>query len=95
MIDWKATVRVGTTELFVPRIGLGTASLGNFLVPMTDEDAVGVIRHALDSGIRYIDTAPLYGHGLAEQRVARAISGWPREDLVLSTKVGRDRKSVV
>ena len=89
MIDWKSTVRVGATKLFVPRIGLGTASLGNFLVPMADDEAVGVIRHALDAGIRYIDTAPLYGHGLAEQRVARAIAGWPREDLVLSTKVGR------
>ncbi len=89
MVDWKRTVRAGTTELFVPRIGLGTASLGNFLVPMTDDEAVGVIRHALDAGIRYIDTAPLYGHGLAERRVARAISGWPREELVLSTKVGR------
>jgi D-threo-aldose 1-dehydrogenase len=89
VIDWKSTVRVGATELFVPRIGLGTASLGNFLEPITDDEAVGVIRRALDAGIRYIDTAPLYGHGLAELRVARAISGWPREELVLSTKVGR------
>lgn len=89
MIDWKRTVRVGTTDLLVPRIGLGTASLGNFLVPTTDEEAVGVIRHALRAGIRYIDTAPLYGHGLAEHRVAQAISDWPREELVLSTKVGR------
>jgi D-threo-aldose 1-dehydrogenase len=89
MIDWKRTVRVGATDLFVPRIGIGTAALGNFLVPTTDETAIGVIRHALDAGIRYIDTAPLYGHGLAEQRVAQAISGWPREELVLSTKVGR------
>jgi D-threo-aldose 1-dehydrogenase len=89
MIDWKRTVRVGATDLFVPRIGLGTASLGNLLVPTTDDEAIAVIRHALDAGIRYIDTAPLYGHGLAEQRVRRAISGWPREELVLSTKVGR------
>ncbi|HWG26345.1 aldo/keto reductase [Actinospica sp.] len=89
MIDWKRTVRVGGTDLFVPRIGLGTASLGNLLVPVSDDEAVGVIRSALDAGIRFIDTAPLYGHGLAEQRVARAISGWPREELVLSTKVGR------
>jgi D-threo-aldose 1-dehydrogenase len=58
-------------------------------MPTTDDVAIGVIRRALDAGIRYIDTAPLYGHGLAEQRVARAISGWPREELVLSTKVGR------
>jgi D-threo-aldose 1-dehydrogenase len=89
MIDWKRAVRVGSTELFVPRIGLGTASLGNFLSPMTDDEAVAVIRRALDAGIRYIDTAPLYGHGLAEQRLARAIAGFPREELVLSTKVGR------
>ena len=89
MIDWKRTVRVGATELFVPRIGLGTASLGNLLVPTTDDEAIGVIRHALDAGIKYIDTAPLYGHGLAEQRVRRAVAGRPREELVLSTKVGR------
>ena len=84
MIDWKRTVRVGATDLFVPRIGLGTASLGNFLAPMTDDEAVAVMRCALAAGIRYIDTAPLYGHGLAEQRVAHAIKGYPREDLVLS-----------
>jgi len=89
MIDWHRTVKVGTTDLAVPRIGLGTASLGNFLAPMTDTDAVAVIRRALDAGIRYIDTAPLYGHGLAEARVHRAIAGRPRAELVLSTKVGR------
>jgi D-threo-aldose 1-dehydrogenase len=89
MIDWHRTVRVGTTDLAVPRIGLGTASLGNFLAPITDTDAVAVIRRALDAGIRYIDTAPLYGHGLAEARVNRAIAGRPRAELVLSTKVGR------
>jgi D-threo-aldose 1-dehydrogenase len=89
MIDWKRTVRIGSTELLMPRIGLGTASLGNFLSVMTDDEAIAVIQRALDAGIRYIDTAPLYGHGLAEQRVGRAIAGLPREELVLSTKVGR------
>jgi D-threo-aldose 1-dehydrogenase len=89
MINWKRTVRIGSTELLMPRIGLGTASLGNFLAAMTDDEAIAVIQRALDAGIRYIDTAPLYGHGLAEQRVGRAIAGLPREELVLSTKVGR------
>jgi D-threo-aldose 1-dehydrogenase len=89
VIDWQRTVRVGTTDLAVPRIGLGTASLGNFLAPITDTDAVAVIRRALEAGVRYIDTAPLYGHGLAEARVRQAIAGWPRVELVLSTKVGR------
>lgn len=89
MIDWQRTVQVGTTDLAVPRIGLGTAVLGNFLAPVSDADAIAVIRRALDAGIRYIDTAPLYGHGLAETRVKQAIAGWPRAELVLSTKVGR------
>jgi D-threo-aldose 1-dehydrogenase len=89
MIDWVSTVRIGSTDLFVPRIGLGTASLGNFLEPMTDAEAIAVIRRALEAGIRYIDTAPLYGHGLAEQRVGRAIADLPRSELVVSTKVGR------
>src|SRR5260370_30592204 len=56
---------------------------------MTDEEAVAVIRHALAAGVTYLDTAPLYGHGLAESRVGQAIAGTPRDELVLSTKVGR------
>src|ERR1700704_2859759 len=56
---------------------------------MTDVEAIAVIRRALAAGIRYIDTAPLYGHGLAEQRVGRAIVDLPRSELVVSTKVGR------
>lgn len=89
MIDWAERTYVRSTGLALPRIGLGTASLGNFLEAMSDEDAVSVIRRALDVGITYIDTAPLYGHGLAERRVGSAIEGAPRDELVLSTKVGR------
>jgi D-threo-aldose 1-dehydrogenase len=89
VIDWTETVRIRSSELALPRIGLGTASLGNLLEPMSDEAAIGVIRRALAAGITYIDTAPLYGHGLAERRVGQAIAGMPRDHLVLSTKVGR------
>ncbi|MEV5752808.1 aldo/keto reductase [Actinoallomurus sp. NPDC052308] len=89
MIDLHTTVQIGDTGLRVPRIGLGTASLGNFLRPISDEDATAVIARALDRGIRYLDTAPLYGHGLAEQRVRAAIADIPRDELVISTKVGR------
>jgi D-threo-aldose 1-dehydrogenase len=66
MITDATPVRVGDTDLFAPRVGLGTAVLGNFLQAISDADAVAVIRRALASGVRYIDTAPLYGHGLAE-----------------------------
>jgi D-threo-aldose 1-dehydrogenase len=89
MIDLHATVQIGNTGLRLPQIGLGTASLGNFLRPMTDADATAVIGRALERGVRYLDTAPLYGHGLAEQRIRAAIAGIPREELVISTKVGR------
>jgi D-threo-aldose 1-dehydrogenase len=89
MITAVAPVRVGRTDLFAPRVGLGTAVLGNFQQAISDEDAIGVIDRALAAGVRYLDTAPLYGHGLAEQRVGRAIAKVPRDELVLSTKVGR------
>lgn len=89
MIDWTEHTPVRSTGLALPRIGLGTASLGNFLEAMSDEDAVAVMRRALDVGISYVDTAPLYGHGLAEKRVGAAIRATPRDQLVLSTKVGR------
>ena len=89
MITEATPVRVGGTDLFAPRVGLGTAVLGNFLQAISDADAVAVISRALASGVRYIDTAPLYGHGLAEQRTGMAIAGSPHPGLVVSTKVGR------
>jgi D-threo-aldose 1-dehydrogenase len=89
MITDAAPARVGHTDLFAPRVGLGTAALGNFLQAMSDADAVAVISRALASGVRYIDTAPLYGHGLAERRVGQAIAGTPQAGLAVSTKVGR------
>jgi D-threo-aldose 1-dehydrogenase len=89
MITDATAVRVGGTELFAPRVGLGTAVLGNFLQAISDADAVAVIDRALASGVRYIDTAPLYGHGLAERRVGLAMASTSHAGLVVSTKVGR------
>jgi D-threo-aldose 1-dehydrogenase len=89
MKNLAARARVGRTDLSVPRIGLGTAVLGNFQQAISDEDAIGVLDRALEKGMRYVDTAPLYGHGLAERRVGRAVAKVPRDELTLSTKVGR------
>ena len=47
------------------------------------------MRAAWDAGLRYFDTAPLYGHGLSEARIGRALRGHPKADFLLSTKVGR------
>src|SRR5258708_10555546 len=77
------------TDLEFPEIGLGTAALGHFQQAITDDDAVAVVDRALARGVRYLDTAPLYGHGLAERRVGAAVANVPRDDLIVSTKVGR------
>jgi D-threo-aldose 1-dehydrogenase len=72
-----------------PRIGLGTAALGGLFAAVDDEAAARTIDRAWERGIRFFDTAPLYGHGLSERRVGRALAGRPRDEFVLSTKIGR------
>jgi len=85
----SARVRVGKTSLGVPRVGVGTAPLGNMFEAHSDEHADAVLASTIARGLRYFDTAPLYGHGLAEQRVGRAVASLPRDDVFVSTKVGR------
>lgn len=71
------------------RLGLGCAQLGNLYRAMTDESAYAIVEEAWTSGIRYFDTAPHYGLGLSERRLGRVLAGHPRDEYVLSTKVGR------
>lgn len=73
-------------ESVLPAVGLGTAALA--LVP--EDRALATIDRALEAGIRYFDTAPLYGGGLAEERLGRALKGGPT-DMLVSTKCGRTR----
>ena len=56
---------------------------------MDEDDALQVIAHAWESGIRFFDTAPLYGHGLGEMRMGRVLRNQPRDEFVLASKVGR------
>jgi D-threo-aldose 1-dehydrogenase len=65
MIELDARAVVGKTELSVPRLGVGTAPLGNMFRAHTDAEADAVLARAVAVGLRYFDTAPLYGHGLA------------------------------
>ena len=74
---------------FPSRLGLGTAPLGGLYSAVTDEEARAVVDRAWELGIRVFDTAPLYGSGLAEQRVGEALRARPRDEYLLSTKVGR------
>jgi D-threo-aldose 1-dehydrogenase len=82
-------VRLGRSDVRISPFGLGTAPLGGLFRSVDDGEATALVRHALDLGITTIDTAPLYGHGRAEQRVGAALHGVDRDRFVLSTKVGR------
>jgi len=82
-------VQIGRSGLEVTRLGLGTAPLGGLFAPVSDTDAEATIAQAWSLGVRYFDTAPLYGFGLAEQRLGRFLRAQPRDAFVLSTKVGR------
>ena len=76
------------TEGLLPAVGFGTAPLGGFRAPVTEDAAAAAIGAALEIGYRYFDTAPLYGYGLAERRLGRALKGCDA-DVRVSTKVGR------
>jgi D-threo-aldose 1-dehydrogenase len=79
----------GRTSLRVTRLGVGTVPIGDFGEPVSDEDAEQTLRRAYGLGVRFFDTAPLYGHGRAERRLGRFLATVPRGSYVLATKVGR------
>jgi D-threo-aldose 1-dehydrogenase len=84
-----ATVPLGRSGLRASVLGLGTAPLGNLFTEVAEADAEAAVRAALAAGVTLVDTAPLYGLGLAERRLGRVLGGLPRESFVLSTKAGR------
>ncbi|MCM2677335.1 aldo/keto reductase [Alkalicoccobacillus plakortidis] len=71
------------------KIGLGTAPLGNMFRDVPEDEAQATIEAAWNAGIRYYDTAPFYGAGLAEIRLGEFLSKQNRDEYVLSSKVGR------
>jgi D-threo-aldose 1-dehydrogenase len=75
--------------LAVSELSLGGSQLGNLYREVSDADARATVDSAWELGIRYFDTAPHYGLGLSERRLGSALAGRPRNDYVLSTKVGR------
>ena len=77
------------TDILPGTLGFGTAPLGNMFRDIPDDEARATVEAAWDDGIRYFDTAPLYGAGLAELRLGEALAERPRADYVISTKVGR------
>ncbi len=81
--------RTGNGGLSFTKLGFGTAPLGNLYRAISDDEAHAILELAWEGGVRYFDTAPLYGFGLSETRLNRFLRGKPRDEYVLSTKIGR------
>ena len=84
----RLVARSGRTLDFT-LLGFGSVPLGNYLQSLDESDCDRTVEAAWDCGIRYFDTAPVYGLGLADTRVGRVLRTLPRDRFVLSTKVGR------
>jgi D-threo-aldose 1-dehydrogenase len=76
-------------QILPSKLGFGAAPLGNMFRDIPEAEARATVEAAWNDGIRYYDNAPFYGAGLAEIRMGQALAGKPREDYVISTKVGR------
>ncbi|MFT5401799.1 MAG: D-threo-aldose 1-dehydrogenase [Verrucomicrobiales bacterium] len=80
---------LGTTGLRMTELSFGAAPLGELFTRLEEAEAQAVLKAAWDGGMRYFDTAPFYGHGKSEHRVGTFLRQQPREDFVISTKIGR------
>lgn len=76
-------------QLDFTELGFGTAPLGNLYRAISEREARATLEAAWKEGCRYIDTAPLYGLGVAETRLNAFLREKPREEYVISSKVGR------
>ena len=79
--------RLGGSGLEVSAIGLGCMGMSEFYGPSDDASSIVVLHHAIDLGVTFWDTADMYGTGLNEQLVGRALRG-RRDRVVLATKFG-------
>jgi len=80
---------LGRSGVRLPALGLGGAPLGNLFSRVPEADAEATLEAAWDAGVRFYDTSPWYGRGLSEHRFGHVLRQKPRDELILSTKVGR------
>ena len=88
-MDPRQTRELGRSGVQVTQLGLGGASYGSLFHDVPEADAHAAIHAAWENGIRFFDTAPWYGRGLSELRTGAGLRHFPREEYVLSTKIGR------
>lgn len=87
-ISWPSR-RLGSTDLSLPCFGFGSAHLGGLYERVSGDMAQRTLDAAWAGGVRFYDTAPWYGRGLAEHRVGSLLIDKPRDEFVLTTKIGR------
>jgi D-threo-aldose 1-dehydrogenase len=92
MLNTRHWDRHKTGGLNFTELGFGTAPLGNLYKAISDAEARATLDQAWESGMRYFDTAPLYGLGLSETRLNGFLRDKPRDQYLLSSKVGRIMK---
>lgn len=88
-MDTAAKRRVGRTALSVTPLGFGGAPIGGFRATIPEAEATALLEAALDGGVRFFDTSPFYGYGRSELRFGAVLRDKPRDEYVLSTKIGR------
>ena len=76
-------------DVTLTMLGFGGAPIGGMYAGVSRQDAAGALRAAYQAGVRHFDTAPLYGSGLSERRIGEFLASVPRDDVVVSSKVGR------
>ncbi len=81
--------QLGTTSVSLTQLGFGGAGIGELWGALPEDQAQGTLALAWKEGVRYFDTSPWYGRGLSELRVGHALRSQPRDQFVLSSKVGR------
>lgn len=85
----SARRKFGRVDLEVSSFAFGTAPVGNIFREIDEETYDAMFRASWDAGVRFYDTAPMYGHGLSELRTGQSLRWKNRADFVLSSKVGR------
>ena len=89
----QLTRRLGQSDLEITKVGIGTAPIGSatdwkiYWGPQDEDEALRAIETAIDLGVNWIDTAPFYGWGRAEQIVGKALRG-KRDKVYIFTKCG-------
>jgi D-threo-aldose 1-dehydrogenase len=85
----RDAVQLGRTPVKLSRVGFGSASIAGLFEAVTEHEAHAVVARTIELELGFIDTAPVYGFGVAEERLGRALAGVPRDAYTLATKVGR------